>query len=159
MDRTLVRVRIGFPDRANLHQALLESCHYELESDSDYDNQVSEMFIRYAEGNRIDFGTLEIDQSWMTDFQKSVVASCRSIPYGETLSYAELATLAGTPGASRAVGTVMASNRFPIVVPCHRVLAAGRKMGGFSAPRGTEFKREILELEGAIRQKGLSFEL
>ena len=65
---------------------------------------------------------------------------------GHTVTYGELATRSGTPGAARAVGSVMARNRVPVVIPCHRVVAAGG-MGGFSAPNGLQLKQRMLNLE------------
>ena len=64
------------------------------------------------------------------------------------VTYGALAARAGSPKAARAIGQVMASNPIPLVIPCHRVLAANRKLGGFSATGGTEFKRKMLALEG-----------
>ncbi|MGH6808763.1 MAG: methylated-DNA--[protein]-cysteine S-methyltransferase, partial [Ensifer adhaerens] len=68
--------------------------------------------------------------------------------YGETVAYGELAVMAGRPGAARAVGSAMATCPVPILIPCHRVLAAGGKVGGFSAPGGSTSKIRMLELEG-----------
>jgi methylated-DNA-[protein]-cysteine S-methyltransferase len=85
----------------------------------------------------------------LTDFDQSVVRACRRIPYGETLSYGELAKRAGHAGAARGVGRTMATNRFPIIVPCHRVVAAGGRIGGYSAPQGLTMKRRLLALESA----------
>jgi methylated-DNA-[protein]-cysteine S-methyltransferase len=85
----------------------------------------------------------------LTDFQKSILRACRAVGYGKTVSYGELAKRAGYPGAARAVGSVMARNRHPLITPCHRVVAAGNRIGGFSSCSGTELKRAMLELEGA----------
>jgi methylated-DNA-[protein]-cysteine S-methyltransferase len=71
----------------------------------------------------------------------------RRIGYAKSISYGELASLAGAPGAARAVGNIMAKNPLPLVIPCHRVLAAGGRIGGFSAPAGTEMKRHLLRME------------
>jgi methylated-DNA-[protein]-cysteine S-methyltransferase len=105
-------------------------------------------FRRFAAGEEISLRHLGIDESWMTPFQKRVIHVCRDIPWGETLTYGQLARLADSPGAGRAVGRVMASNRFPLVVPCHRVRAANG-IGGFSAPTGLELKRRMLANEGS----------
>jgi methylated-DNA-[protein]-cysteine S-methyltransferase len=83
----------------------------------------------------------------VSPFFQRVYAIARTIPAGETLSYAELADRAGSPKAFRAVGQAMAKNPFPVLVPCHRVLAAGGKLGGFSAPGGTATKVRLLDLE------------
>lgn len=81
-------------------------------------------------------------------FRRRVYAALRRVPPGKTVTYGELAALAGSPGACRAVGQAMARNRFPLVVPCHRVLAAGGAPGGFSAAGGLVTKARLLALEG-----------
>ena len=73
----------------------------------------------------------------------------RSIPPGATLTYGELAMRIGEPQAARAVGQALGANPFPIIVPCHRVLAAGGKSGGFSADGGVRTKLRLLQIEGA----------
>ncbi len=83
------------------------------------------------------------------EFHRRVYEAARAIPPGNTLSYGDIAKRAGVPGAARAVGQALGRNPFPIVVPCHRVLAAGGKIGGFSAQGGVETKRRMLEIEGA----------
>ena len=72
---------------------------------------------------------------------------CRRIPYGRTMSYAELAAKAGSPNAARAVGNCMAGNRIPLIVPCHRVVCSDGRLGSYSAPGGTRMKRRLLDLE------------
>jgi methylated-DNA-[protein]-cysteine S-methyltransferase len=94
------------------------------------------------------FDEIELDIDRYTGFARDVLTACRRIPWGQTMTYGELAAQCGAPGAARAVGNVMASNRFPLVVPCHRVVAAGGRLGGFSAPQGVEMKRRLLRLEG-----------
>jgi methylated-DNA-[protein]-cysteine S-methyltransferase len=103
---------------------------------------------RYFAGDRVDFGDVEVDLSWGTDFQVAVAEVLRAVPYGETVTYGELAALAGHPNAQRAAGTFCAGNRFPLVVPCHRVVAAGG-LGGYGS-LGAEYKRRLLELEHAL---------
>lgn len=101
----------------------------------------------YFAGARDDFDNVELDLAWCTPFQEAVADALRGIPYGETVTYGELAALAGHPGAHRAAGTFCAGNRFPIVLPCHRVVAAGG-IGGYGS-LGVEYKSHLLELEGA----------
>jgi methylated-DNA-[protein]-cysteine S-methyltransferase len=101
----------------------------------------------YAAGEPANFSKVRIDDSYQTEFGRSILKACRLIPRGETRSYGELAAMAGSPGAARAVGQVMAKNRHPLVVPCHRVLAAGGRIGGFSSPQGLTMKRRLLNLE------------
>ena len=103
---------------------------------------------RYFAGERVGFDDVELDLSWGTDFQIALAETLRAVPYGETVTYAELAALAGRPNAQRAAGTFCAGNRFPLVVPCHRVVAAGG-LGGYGS-LGGEYKRRLLELERAL---------
>lgn len=105
----------------------------------------------YAAGAKVDFRDIAIDESHLTDFGRRIVRACRRIARGRTRSYGELASASGSPGAARAVGQVMAKNRYPLVVPCHRVLASSGRMGGFSAPQGLTMKRRLLSMEGHSR--------
>jgi len=105
--------------------------------------------VDYAGGTRDDFRDIEIVDSTRTPFEQRVVRTLRRVRYGETVSYGELAMRAGAPGAARAVGSVMRRNTVPLIVPCHRVIAAGGKLGGFSAPQGLDLKRQLLALEAA----------
>jgi methylated-DNA-[protein]-cysteine S-methyltransferase len=104
----------------------------------------------FAAGNRIDFADVQISESHLSTFERTVVTQCRQIPYGQTLSYGHLAARSGSPSAARAVGNVMAANRFPLVVPCHRVVHAGGMIGRFTAPGGSMMKRRLLVQEGAL---------
>lgn len=88
-----------------------------------------------------------LDLAGVSEFHQRVYAVARAIPPGETLTYGEIAHRVGAPGAAREVGQAMGKNPCPIVVPCHRVLAAGGKIGGFSAPGGVTTKRHLLALE------------
>jgi methylated-DNA-[protein]-cysteine S-methyltransferase len=108
---------------------------------------VVERFRSFAAGEFEDLRDVEIDDSHLTPFERSIVQACRAIPYGETVSYGELAAKVGRSGAARAVGRVMATNRYPLVVPCHRVLAASGRLGGYSAPQGLAMKRRLLAME------------
>jgi methylated-DNA-[protein]-cysteine S-methyltransferase len=112
---------------------------------------------RHFDGTPQDFRGVLLDTERLPPFHAKVYEAARGIESGRTLGYAELAALAGSPKASRAVGQAMAKNPFPIVVPCHRVLAAGGAPGGFSAYGGAETKRKILALEG-VRLGGRSTE-
>ena len=101
----------------------------------------------YACGVCDDFCDVEVDSGPGTDFQRRVLQCCRGIPYGETLTYGQLAAKAGFAGAARAVGNCMAANRVPLVIPCHRVVAAHGGLGGYSAVGGLRVKRYLLDLE------------
>jgi methylated-DNA-[protein]-cysteine S-methyltransferase len=100
----------------------------------------------YFRGERVAFDGVELDLSWATPFQRALGETLRAVPFGEVVTYGELAALAGRPNAQRAAGTFCAGNRFPLVVPCHRVVAADG-IGGYG-PLGTAYKRRLLALEG-----------
>jgi methylated-DNA-[protein]-cysteine S-methyltransferase len=103
----------------------------------------------YAAGERVDLAGIEVDFATRTLFQQRILQACRRIPYGSTRTYGELATAAGYPRAARAVGNVMASNCVPLVIPCHRVVPSGGRLGGYSAAEGVRTKLRLLEAEGA----------
>jgi methylated-DNA-[protein]-cysteine S-methyltransferase len=108
-------------------------------------NELAERLRSYFGGRRESFGDVELDLDGFTPFQRAVVETLRSVSWGEVVTYGELAALAGYPNAQRAAGSVCAHNRFPLVVPCHRVVAAdGIGRYGLS---GVEYKRRLLELE------------
>jgi methylated-DNA-[protein]-cysteine S-methyltransferase len=96
----------------------------------------------------VSFSDVELDLTWATPFQGAVAEALRSIPYGELVTYGELAALAGHPNAQRAAGTFCARNRFPLFVPCHRVVSASG-LGSYGT-LGLDYKRRLLELEGAL---------
>jgi methylated-DNA-[protein]-cysteine S-methyltransferase len=86
-----------------------------------------------------------------SEFERAVYAAARAIPRGETRTYGELAAALGQPGAAQAVGLALGRNPVPIVIPCHRILAASGGTGGFSAPGGVATKFRMLAIEGAVR--------
>ncbi|MCP4601839.1 MAG: methylated-DNA--[protein]-cysteine S-methyltransferase [Proteobacteria bacterium] len=90
--------------------------------------------------------TVPVDLSFVTSFQRDIFGALTSIPAGETITYGELARLAGHPNKARAVGTAMRNNPAPIFIPCHRVLPASGGIGGWSGPKG--WKEWLLEHEG-----------
>ncbi len=100
---------------------------------------------RYFAGEPIIFD-LPLNTARLTPFQQRVAAAARAIPRGTVRTYGWLAARAGSPAAFRACGQVMAANCFPVVVPCHRVVASGGRLGGFSA--GLVWKERLLALEG-----------
>lgn len=99
---------------------------------------------RYLAGLRVDF-TVPVDLSGATPFQQRVWQTLRRLPYGGTTTYGELAVFIGRPRAARAVGQACGANPVPLVVPCHRVLAAGGRLGGWSGVPG--WKERLLALE------------
>jgi methylated-DNA-[protein]-cysteine S-methyltransferase len=101
----------------------------------------------YFAGRRHRF-EVPLDRRLSHGYRRQVLEALSDVPYGETVSYKDLAVRTGNPGASRAVGTAMATNPLPIVVPCHRVLLSGGALGGYGG--GIETKVWLLRLEGAL---------
>jgi len=100
---------------------------------------------RYFDGDKVAWD-IEMDIGGLSEFQLAVYQTVAMIPYGSTLSYGEVAQDAGYPRGARAVGQAMSANRFPIIVPCHRVISKDMGIGGFSS--GLDLKRYLLRLEG-----------
>jgi len=104
---------------------------------------------RYFNGEKIDFSNVRLDLDGQDEFFRQIYAALRRVGWGCTTTYGTLAKELGAgPEAARDVGQAMAKNPVPLIIPCHRVLAAGGKVGGFSAPGGATAKVHMLELEG-----------
>lgn len=103
----------------------------------------------FLRGEGGDLSAIELDMDGVPPFHRRVYELARTIAPGETMSYGEIAAQLGAAGSARAVGQALGRNPFAIVVPCHRVLAAGRKVGGFSAHGGTTTKLRLLAIERA----------
>jgi methylated-DNA-[protein]-cysteine S-methyltransferase len=101
------------------------------------------------QGAKDDLADLPLDMAAVPEFHRRVYELTRAIPPGQVLTYGEVAARLGEPGAARAVGQALGRNPFAPVIPCHRVLAAGGKPGGFSAEGGAVTKLRMLEIEGA----------
>ncbi len=108
---------------------------------------------RYFAGRSVDFSGICLDLSACSPFHQRIYEALRGIGYGRTTTYGALAAEVGSPDAARAIGQAMGRNPIPVIVPCHRVLASGGKIGGFSAPGGATTKERLLELEGVSRPK------
>lgn len=102
--------------------------------------------LRYFRGERVDFSDVDVAFDDPTPFQRAIADALRAVPWGEVVSYGELARAAGHANAQRAAGTFCAHNRFPLVMPCHRVVAA-HGLGSYGS-LGLDYKRRLLELEG-----------
>ena len=103
----------------------------------------------YFEGEAVAFTDIDIDMCRVNAFSAKVYSVLRDVGWGQTTSYGALARQIGAPHAARAIGAAMGKNPWPLVVPCHRVLAASGKIGGFSAYGGRATKRKMLQLEQA----------
>lgn len=105
--------------------------------------------VALLRGEARDLSAVVLDMARVPLFDRRVYDATRAIPAGATQSYGEIAARLGEPGAARAVGQALGSNPFPIIVPCHRVLAADGGIGGFSANGGIRTKLRLLRIEGA----------
>ncbi len=113
--------------------------------DHDWNVSLRRRLQKLAQGYPDDLRDVEISLPELTDFQQRILTATRNIAYGETLSYAEVAAKAGSPRAARAVGNAMAANRIPVIIPCHRVISANGKLGGYKG--GVQCKEWLLSHE------------
>jgi methylated-DNA-[protein]-cysteine S-methyltransferase len=148
----LTGVQLPQPNEAQTRTRLLQRAHAELPEASPplaVAQAIGGMTALLA-GQKIDLTHIELDLSRVAEFNRGVYAIAREIPPGKTLTYGDIARRLGGVELSRDVGQALGQNPFPIVVPCHRVLAAGGKPGGFSANGGVKTKLKMLAIEGAV---------
>ena len=144
--------RVGFPERSEqaTRERLCRRFPQAREASPSVDAQrVIDGIVALLTGSQVDFSFARLDTAGLSDLQRRVYEIARTIPAGATLTYGEIADRLGDGLLARDVGEALGQNPFPIIVPCHRVLAAGGKMGGFSAPGGVRTKLRLLEIEGA----------
>ncbi len=114
--------------------------------DSEKADQMGRRLQKAMEGKSGAFSLADLDLKQCTSFQRTILAACFRIPRGRVCSYGALAKVAGVPKGARAAGTVMATNPFPLVIPCHRVVRSDGALGGFGG--GLAMKRALLAGEG-----------
>ena len=110
----------------------------------------------YFSGKRVEFD-LPLDLENCTEFRLAVYKVVAGIAYGTVKTYGEVAAAIGRPGAARGIGSAMAANCLPIIIPCHRVIGSDGKMTGYSAPGGTDMKADLLQMEGVLLERGKVF--
>lgn len=111
--------------------------------------EIIDKIRRHLRGENQDFRDVAVDLNGVGPFARQVYEAAREIPAGQTRTYGEIAKALGQPAAAQEVGQALAKNPVALIVPCHRVLAADGKLGGFSAPGGRATKTKLLALEGA----------
>lgn len=109
--------------------------------------KLSDTIEHYFECGDLNWSLEHMDWVGVSEFHRAVLKLCHAIPSGETLTYGQLARLAGSPHAARAVGGAMARNRWPLLIPCHRVVGSSGKLTGYSGEGGTKTKHWLLEHE------------
>ena len=150
--KRLVGLTVGHPSAMSARMAALNQIETwesgALDEETDWCPQLKKKLVDYALGKKVRFDDIPLEMPKLTEFQSHVLDQTRKIGYGEKLSYGELALRAGYPRAARGVGTVMSKNRFPVIIPCHRVIARGGALQGYAG--GLELKARLLVMEGAV---------
>lgn len=119
----------------------------EIAIEEDWHPVACKILQQYARGEVVDVSEITHQLPNVTPFQRTVLETVRQIPRGRVCTYGEVARQVGSPGAARAVGTALARNPLPLIIPCHRVVGASGALTGFSAPRGIALKQILLDLE------------
>jgi methylated-DNA-[protein]-cysteine S-methyltransferase len=146
----IASVQLPAADDARTRARILRRCPGATEGEPPADvRRAIDAITALLRGEAIDLGAIELDMTGVPAFDRAVYEVARTIPPGATLSYGEVAARLGDPGLARAVGQALGRNPFAPVVPCHRVLAAGGRIGGFSATGGAALKTRLLLAEGA----------
>jgi len=156
--RGLTRVQLPERDRAATERRLIATLPHAENGGTPVQRGAEELppaiagavaaIARYAAGEAVDFSGIAVDMGNADEFRLAIYDAARRLGFGETVTYGELAARAGHAGLARETGQALGQNPVPLVVPCHRILAAGGKIGGFSAPGGAATKERLLELEG-----------
>lgn len=140
----IARMNLPVPTRQAAVEAVMEGNKPEfVETEHDFSGE-AERIAAYLAGERVQF-QCELDVPHSGNFDRRVWAAAREIPYGDVITYGELAAQIGKPGAARAVGQALGRNPIPVIVPCHRILRANGELGGFGC--GLHWKVKLLELE------------
>jgi methylated-DNA-[protein]-cysteine S-methyltransferase len=145
---SVCRTSLPAPSRTTARQALLANLSTD-STDAPFEKglclDLQQRIGAYFEGENVDFSTdPAVDLAPYSPFGQAILTACRQIPFGQTQTYTELAETAGRYGAARAVGSTMARNPVPLIVPCHRVIRTDGGLGGFSAIGGTGTKQRML---------------
>jgi methylated-DNA-[protein]-cysteine S-methyltransferase len=150
-ERGIVRTYLPEPSAEAVRARLLRRLPAAQEAEpSDDVRRLMGEISRLLAGEPVDLSWVSLDDEGVPELHRNVYAAARTIPRGATLTYGDIARRLGDAALARHVGEALGRNPFPIVVPCHRVLAAGGRTGGFSARGGTETKMQLLRIEGAV---------
>ena len=154
-ERGILGVQLPEADAARTRARMRRRFAHAREAEPAADVQhVIDDIVALIGGEAVDFSAVTLDMERVPAFHRRVYDVARTISCGATLTYGEIAKRLGVPAEAREVGEALGRNPFPIIVPCHRVLAAGGKLGGFSAPGGVSTKRRLLTIEGARATAG-----
>ena len=146
----LCRTQLPGPKPEKIKSLLLKSFRHS-QLDKTFFKTLQEQIATYFEGACVNFSRdVPLGLDGFSSFGISVLTACRGIEFGQTITYGQLAKKSGRPAASRAVGSVLAKNPLPLIIPCHRIIRSDGKLGGFSARGGITLKKRMLELECKI---------
>jgi len=150
IENSLLRTHLPYSELEKVETRLLENLpmpHF----DKGLFKMLQQQITAYFEGTYENFGKdVPIITAGFSPFAASVLTACRDISFGQTISYGQLAKKVGRPRAARAIGRALAKNPLPLIIPCHRVICANGKIGGFSAAGGIRLKKRMLELEHQV---------
>ena len=143
----LFRTQLPGPEPKKIEFRLLKNLPC-AQFDDTFFKILQKQIAAYFEGSCVNFSPdIPVVLDRFGGFSRKVLTTCRDIEFGQRITYSGLAKKAGSPSASRAVGSALAKNPLPLIIPCHRVLRTDGKMGGFSAPGGISLKKRMLTLE------------
>jgi methylated-DNA-[protein]-cysteine S-methyltransferase len=150
-DKGIIRTILPVKNRQKCIDILFKSGGKTSVQDDKYFEKTTHLIQAYYGGESVNFSDVKVDLTGKTDFAKTVLNTLRTVSYGQTITYSRLAELSSRKSAARAVGTVLANNPIPLIIPCHRVIRTDGKIGNFSAEGGTKTKKRMLELEKAVK--------
>ena len=145
-ERGIARVQLPHYQMRDLRELMAFEHPNAVEDESAF-SEFTELSRAYFNGQPVTFDDLVCDLPSERTFGGRILRACRTIPYGQTVSYARLAAMAGEEGSARAAASTMGRNPTPLIIPCHRVTYSNGRLGGFSAPAGVDQKRKMLALE------------
>jgi methylated-DNA-[protein]-cysteine S-methyltransferase len=152
----LLRTHLPAPEPEKIKRQLLKNLSFvnrdsRIEFEKALFKELQKQIIAYFEGFLVNFEpNLPLVLEGLSSFSSSALTACRVIRFGQTTSYSGLAKKIGRPGAARAVGSALAKNPLPLIIPCHRIIRGDGKIGGFSAAGGTDLKAKLLKHEQAV---------
>jgi methylated-DNA-[protein]-cysteine S-methyltransferase len=150
-ERGLARLQLPARDRQATERRLLSTIRAPAAESADMPAAIAGLvglLRRYGAGEAVDFSGVPVDLDGVDPFRRAIYDAARGLRFGETTTYGGLAEEAGYKGRAQDTGQALGRNPVPIVVPCHRILAAGNRIGGFSAPGGSAAKERLLDMEG-----------
>ena len=152
-ERGLIRLCLPQSSRESLERRLLRleavpGKHFDENTAPGWVAELIASIKAYAAGETVDFSKVPVDLDGVDDFRLAIYDAARKLAFGETTTYGELAKRAGHTGLARETGAALGANPVPLVIPCHRITAAGGKIGGFSAPGGSNTTEKMLAMEG-----------